>query len=169
MTRSEKTAVSSSYVITMHLAQVNIGRMRGPLDDPSMHGFVSRLAELNALADGSDGFVWRLQDGEGAGSTYLRPFDDDRIIVNMSVWESVEQLRAFTYNGPHAEILRQRRDWFEKFERVALALWWIPVGHIPTMDEAKLRLASLDDRGPTPYAFTFSSIFPPAPTLQRPL
>ena len=153
----------------MHLAQVNIGRMRAPLDDPSMHGFVSRLAELNALADGSDGFVWRMQDGEGAGNTYLRPFDDDRIIVNMSVWESVEQLRAFTYLGPHAEILRQRRDWFEKFERVALALWWIPVGHIPTVDEAKLRLASLDDRGPTPYAFTFTSAFPPASTLERPL
>ena len=83
----------------MHLAQVNIGRMKAPLDDPSMHGFVSRLAELNALADGSDGFVWRMQDGEGAGNTYLRPFDDDRIIVNMSVWESVEQLRAYTYNG----------------------------------------------------------------------
>jgi heme-degrading monooxygenase HmoA len=153
----------------MHLAQVNIGRMRAPLDDPSMHGFVSRLAELNALADGSDGFVWRMQDGAGAGNTYLRPFDDDRIIVNMSVWESIEQLRAYTYSGAHAEVLRQRREWFEKFERVSLALWWIPAGHIPTVDDAKQRLASLDDRGPTPYAFTFAHVFPPDAIVERPL
>jgi hypothetical protein len=152
----------------MHLAQVNISRMKAPLDDPSMHAFVSRLAELNALADGSDGFVWRMQDGEGSGNTYLRAFDDDRIIVNMSVWESLEQLRAYTYSGPHAEILRQRRDWFEKFERVAVALWWIPVGHIPTLDEAKARLASLDERGPTPFAFTFKTLFPPdEPAIAR--
>lgn len=145
----------------MHLAQVNIGRMKAPLDDPSMHGFVSRLAALNALADGSDGFVWRLQDGEGAGNTYLRPFDDDRIIVNMSVWASAEQLRAYTYNGPHAEILKQRRDWFEKFDGVAVALWWVAAGHTPTMDEAKQRLKSLDEYGPTPFAFTFKVMFPP--------
>jgi hypothetical protein len=145
----------------MHLAQVNIGRMKAPLDDPSMAGFVSRLAELNALADGSDGFVWRMQHGEGSGNTYLRPFDDDRIIVNMSVWQTIEQLRAYTYSGRHAEILRQRRDWFEKFERVAVALWWVPEGHVPTMDEAKQRLAFLDEHGPTPFAFTFKTLFPP--------
>src|SRR5471030_1335798 len=144
----------------MHLAQVNIGRMKAPLEDPAMAGFVARLADLNALADGSDGFVWRLQSGDG-DNTYLRPFDDDRIIVNMSVWESVEQLRAYTYNGAHAELLRQRRDWFEKFDRVAVALWWIPAGHIPSMDEAKQRLASLDEHGPMPFAFTFKTIFPP--------
>ena len=144
-----------------HLAQVNIGRIKAPLDDPAMAGFVSRLEELNALADGSDGFVWRMQDGEGEGNTYLRPFDDDRLLVNMSVWESVEQLRAYTYNGAHAEVLRQRRDWFEKFERVAVALWWVPAGHIPTMDEAKRRLQSLDEHGPTPFAFTFKMLFSP--------
>jgi heme-degrading monooxygenase HmoA len=145
----------------MHLAQVNIGRMRAPLDDPSMHGFVSRLAELNALADGSDGFVWRLQDGAGDGNTYLRPFDDDRIILNMSVWRSVEQLRAYTYNSAHAEVLRRRRDWFEKFDRVALALWWIPAGHVPSVDEARQRLMGLEEHGPTAFAFTFGTLFPP--------
>jgi hypothetical protein len=144
----------------MHLAQVNIGRMKAPLDDPSMQGFASRLAELNALADGSDGFVWRLQDGEGAGNTYLRPFDDDRIIVNMSVWTSLEHLRAYTYNGAHAAVLRQRRDWFEKFERAAVVLWWVPIGHLPTIAEAKERLRSLDESGPTPFAFTFNASFP---------
>jgi hypothetical protein len=143
----------------MHLAQVNIGRMKAPLDDPSMQGFASRLAELNALADGSDGFVWRMQDGEGAGNTYLRPFDDERIIVNMSVWESIERLRAYTYSGAHADVLRQRRDWFDKFERAAVVLWWVPVGHVPTVDEAKARLTALDERGPTPFAFTFRTSF----------
>jgi hypothetical protein len=145
----------------MHLAQINIGRMKAPLEDPSMHVFVSRLAEINALADGSPGFVWRMQDGEGNGNTYLRPYDDERIIVNMSVWKSVEQLRTYTYETAHAAILRQRRDWFEKFDRVALALWWIPAGHIPTMDEAKARLESLEVNGPTPFAFTFKAVFPP--------
>jgi hypothetical protein len=146
----------------MHLAQINIGRMKAPLDDPSMHGFMSRLAELNALADRSDGFVWRLQDGAGDGNTYLRPFDDDRIIVNMSVWQSIEQLRAYTYHTVHAEVLKQRREWFEKFDRVFLALWWIPVGHMPSIDEARERLTSLDTHGPTPFAFTFQRIFTPA-------
>jgi hypothetical protein len=145
----------------MHLAQINIGRMKAPLDDLSMHGFVSRLAELNALADGSPGFVWRMQDSEGDGNTYLRPYDDERIIVNMSVWESVEQLRAYTYDTAHAAVLRQRRDWFEKFDGVFVALWWVPAGHIPTIDEAKERLASLEANGPTPFAFTFKTIFDP--------
>jgi hypothetical protein len=102
-----------------------------------------------------------MQDGEGSGNTYLRPFDDDRIIVNMSVWETVEQLRAYTYGGPHADVLRQRRDWFEKIERVAVALWWVPAGHIPTIEEARQRLAWLDERGPTPLAFTFKAFFSP--------
>jgi heme-degrading monooxygenase HmoA len=157
--------VSSSYV-TMHLAQVNIGRMKAPLDDPSMHGFVSRLAELNALADGSDGFVWRMQDEGGEGNTYLRPFDDERIIVNMSVWQSLEHLRAYTYGSAHAEVLRQRREWFEKFERAAVVLWWIPIGHVPTIGEAKERLAALDERGPTSFAFTYTASFPPDANAQ---
>jgi hypothetical protein len=146
---------------TIHLAQVNIGRMRGrAIEDAVMAGFVARLAELNALADKSDGFVWRLQAGEG-NATYLRPFDDDRIIINLSVWETVEHLRAYVYGSQHAELLRQRRDWFEKFDRVSLAMWWIPAGHLPSIDEAKKRLASIDQNGPTPFAFTFKTLFPP--------
>ncbi len=144
----------------MHLAQINIGRMKAPLDDPSMHGFMSRLDELNELAERSEGFVWRLQGADG-NNTYLRPYEDERIIVNMSVWASVEQLRAYTYGTMHAELLKQRRDWFEKFDGVFLALWWIPVGHIPTIGEAKARLASLGEHGPTPFAFTFKTPFPP--------
>ena len=144
----------------VHLAQINIGRMKSALEDPAMAGFVARLEELNALADGSDGFVWRLQGGDG-NATYLRPFDDDRIIVNMSVWESIEHLRAYVYSSAHADVLRQRREWFEKFDRVMIAMWWIPVGRIPSVDEGKKRLASIEQHGPTPFAFTFKTMFPP--------
>ena len=146
---------------SVHLAQINIGRMKGPLDGPIMAGFMARLDDLNALAERSDGFVWRMQ-GEAGNNTYLRPYEDERIIVNMSVWESIEALRAYVYKSAHAELLKQRHDWFEKFESPMLALWWIPAGHIPTIDEAKERLASLDARGPTPFAFTFRTPFPPA-------
>ena len=149
----------------VHLAQINIGRIKAPFDDPSMSGFVSRLDEINALADRSPGFVWRLQTAAG-NATELRPFDDDRIAINMSVWESLEHLRAYVYGSAHAELLRQRRDWFEKFDRVFLALWWIPAGHIPSIDEAKARLALLERNGPTPLAFTFKTTFPPDAALE---
>jgi heme-degrading monooxygenase HmoA len=148
----------------VHLAQINIGRMRGVFEDPVMAGFVARLEELNALADGSEGFVWRLQGGEG-NATYLRPYDDERIIVNMSVWQSLEHLRAYAYNSAHAEVLRQRREWFEKFDGVMMALWWIPVGRIPSIDEGKKRLASIAQHGSTPFAFTFKTSFPPDEVL----
>jgi heme-degrading monooxygenase HmoA len=152
-------------VPNVHLAQINIGRIKAPFDDPSMAGFVNRLADINALADRTPGFVWRLQTDEG-NATSLRPFDDDRIALNMSVWESLDALRAYVYNSAHAEVMRQRRDWFEKFDRVYLALWWIPAGHIPTIDEAKLRLASLEEKGPTPFAFTFKTTFTPEQALE---
>ena len=142
----------------MHLAQINIGRMRAPLDDPAMSGFMTRLDAINALAERSPGFVWRMQ-GEDGNNTYLRPYEDERIIVNMSVWKDVEHLRAFTYGTAHAELLKQRRQWFEPFDGVFLALWWIPVGHVPTIDEAKARLASIEQNGPTPFAFTFNRVF----------
>jgi heme-degrading monooxygenase HmoA len=145
----------------VQLAQVNIGRIRASLESPAMAGFVTKLEAINALADRADGFVWRLQGGDG-DATYLRPFDDERIIVNMSVWESIDALRAYVYHSAHAEVLRQRRDWFEKFDKVYLALWWVPAGHIPTVDEAKMRLASIERHGPTPFAFTFKTIYQPA-------
>jgi Domain of unknown function (DUF3291) len=143
-----------------HIAQINIGRMRAPLDSAVMHGFVSRLDEINALADVAPGFVWRLQTPEG-NATYLRPFDDDWIIVNMSVWESVEHFKEYVYKSAHAELLRQRRDWFEAFEGVYPAMWWVPAGHIPGMDEAKKRLKHLEEHGPSQFAFTLKTIQPP--------
>ena len=149
-----------------HLAQVNIARMKAALEDPVMAGFVARLEEINALADQSPGFVWRLQTPEG-DATYLRPYDDDRILFNMSVWESVDALKQYVYRSAHAAVLRQRQDWFEKFRGVYAALWWVPVGHIPSIDEAKKRLAYLEAHGPTQFAFTFTQVFEPDEAFQR--
>jgi hypothetical protein len=144
----------------MHLAQVNIARMKVPLSEPSMAGFVGRLDEINALADRTPGFVWRLQTAAGK-ATDLRPYEDDLIIVNLSVWESIEDLQAFVYRTAHIEVLGKRYEWFEKFEAAYVALWWVPAGHIPSVDEAKERLAHLAEHGPTPFAFTFHVRFQP--------
>jgi Domain of unknown function (DUF3291) len=149
-----------------HIAQVNIGRIRGPLDDPIMAGFVNRLAEINALADASPGFVWRLQTDEG-NATYLRPFDDQQMLLNMSVWKTIEDLKHYVYRPAHAELLRQRHEWFEKLSAVYAALWWVPVNHIPGIDEAKKRLAYLEAHGPSQFAFTFKELFPPDPEFQQ--
>jgi Domain of unknown function (DUF3291) len=148
----------------VHLAQVNIARLKAPLESPLLTGFVARLDEINAVADGSAGFVWRLQGGEG-NATYLRPYDDDRILFNMSLWESVEALKAYVYGSRHRELLRQRGEWFSKFEGIYAALWWVRQGHRPSVDEAKKRLAHLSEKGPTPYAFSFKQVFAPDPAL----
>jgi len=137
-----------------HVAQVNVGRIRAELDDPIMAGFVNRLDEINALADASPGFVWRLQGGSG-NNTYLRPFEDERTLLNMSVWETVDELRRFVFKTVHLELLRQRQAWFEKFAGTYAALWWVPAGHIPGVDEARRRMAHLEAHGPTEFAFTF--------------
>jgi hypothetical protein len=149
-----------------HIAQVNIGRIRAGLDDPIMAGFVNRLEEINALADASPGFVWRLQTNEG-NATYFRPFADERTLLNMSVWRDVESLRHYVYQTAHRELLRQRHAWFEKFEGSYTALWWVPAGHVPGIDEAKRRIAYLDAHGPTQFAFTFKSVFDPDEEFQQ--
>ena len=149
-----------------HVAQVNIGRIVAPLDDPQMAGFVARLDELNALADRAPGFVWRLQTSEG-NATYFRPYNDDRILMNMSVWESVEALKNYVYRTVHSELLRHRHEWFTKFAGTYLALWWVPAGHIPGIDEARKRLAHLEAHGPTQFAFTFKTVFPADESFQR--
>ena len=144
---------------TLHIAQVNIGRMKGALEDPVMAGFVARLDEINALADRSPGFAWRLKS-EAGNATYLRPYDDDRILFNMSVWQSIDHLKRYVYYTAHVELLKNRHAWFEKFGGAYAALWWVPQGHEPGIDEAKKRLAHLDAHGPTPFAFTFMQPFP---------
>jgi hypothetical protein len=141
-----------------HLAQANIGRIRAPMDDPIMEGFRSQLEPINALADRSEGFIWRLQT-EAGDATALRPFDDERMLINMSVWDSFESLQQFVYRSRHIGPLRDRKLWFEPLEGPILVLWWIPAGHIPTVEEAKSRLALLAADGPTPQAFTFRQPF----------
>jgi Domain of unknown function (DUF3291) len=143
-----------------HLAQLNIARMVAPLDDPIMADFVANLERINELADDTPGFVWRLVgDGsDGADATSLRPFEDD-VIVNMSVWENIEALYQYAYYSPHVEIFRRRAEWFHSREVAMVALWWVPAGHIPTVDEAKERLMHLREHGATPYAFTFKQQF----------
>ncbi len=138
----------------MHLAQINVGRIRAPLEDPIMDGFVSNLDEINALAERTPGFVWRLV-GDGNNATSLRPFEDPRMLLNMSVWESLEALRGYVYRTDHARFVRARLDWFEKLEVPVYALWWIPVGHIPTVQEGIERLEHLRAHGPTDKAFWF--------------
>jgi heme-degrading monooxygenase HmoA len=143
-----------------HLAQINIALPREPLESPLLAEFVAALEPVNALADRSPGFVWRLQTEEG-DATAIRAFGDHRLIVNMSVWESLEALRAFVYSGEHVAVMRRRREWFERMAEAFLALWWVPVGHIPTVEEAEERLDHLQAHGPTPHAFTFRQSYAP--------
>jgi hypothetical protein len=142
-----------------HLAQINIGRLIAPMDDPRIEGFVSQLAPVNALADAAPGFVWRLQSASG-NAMDIAYSEDPTINVNMSVWESVEALRAFTYQAEHLEQLRQRAQWFEKSDLPIYCLWWVPAGRIPTVAEGRERLEHYRRHGPTPHAFWFQHLFP---------
>jgi hypothetical protein len=143
-----------------HLAQLNIARFRLPLDDPAMAGFVAALDPLNAIADATEGFVWRLQTEEG-NATAIHAFEDDLMLVNMSVWESIEALADYVYGQDHVAVMRRRREWAERLAEAHLCLWWIPAGSIPTVDEAKDRLEHLREHGPTPYSFSFKKRFSP--------
>lgn len=143
-----------------HLAQLNIGRAVGPVDGPDLVEFMALLDPINELADRSPGFVWRLQDDAG-NATSFRPYEDDRMIVNMSVWESADALWNFVYDSAHLDVMRRRREWFERLPSLYMVLWWVPAGEIPTVDEAKRRLALLEATGPTQDAFTFKVRFDP--------
>jgi hypothetical protein len=143
-----------------HLAEVNVALLREPLDAPATADFVAALEPINQLADHSPGFIWRLQTPEG-DATSIRVFDDDdRILVNLSLWESLETLWAFTYASRHLDMLRRRREWFHRMADAHLALWWVQAGHIPTVAEAVARLELLRRRGPSPDAFTLREPFP---------
>jgi hypothetical protein len=146
--------------VDWHLAQVNIGRLRAPIDDPSIADFVDALDHINALADRSPGFVWRLQTDAG-NATELQPTDDELVKINMSVWESVEALAEFVYRSEHTAYLRRRREWFERYATAYSALWWVPAGRLPTIAEALDRLERIEAHGPTPEAFSFATRFPP--------
>lgn len=149
------------------VAQVNIGIVRFPLDSREMADFMALLDPINALADRSEGFVWRLQTEDG-DATAFRPFHDDRILINMSVWESFEALRSFVYLSRHLDVMRRRREWFARMDEAYVALWWIPAGQLPTIDDAKARLDTLRDQGPSAAAFTFRDPYPPpTPSTSR--
>ncbi len=143
---------------TWYLAQVNIARMLAPLDDPVMTDFVNNLDRINAVAEQSEGFVWRLVDDTN-NATAIKIFDDDYLIVNMSVWKSIQDLFNFTYRSEHLEIFKRKKEWFSKMEDAHMALWHIPAEHIPTVKEAEERLIYLNEYGDTPYAFTFKTNF----------
>ncbi|MGH8241781.1 MAG: DUF3291 domain-containing protein [Steroidobacteraceae bacterium] len=139
------------------LAQMNVARLRAPLDSPQLADFVGALDRINAIADGSPGFLWRLQDDAG-NATALRPMGED-MIVNMSVWRDPQSLQAFVYRSDHVGVMRRRREWFEKMD-LYLVLWWVPRGHRPTAQEGIERLDLLRSHGPSADAFTFGKLFP---------
>lgn len=142
-----------------HLAQINIGRLIAPIDDPTIAGFVEQLDPINALADGTPGFVWRLQSDSG-NATNVPYNDDPTIMVNMSVWESMEALRDYVYRSNHLAVFRDRAKWFEKMSKPTYCLWWVPTGHVPTVEEGRERLTHYQEHGATPYSFWFSQPFP---------
>ncbi|GAB1265372.1 DUF3291 domain-containing protein [Aurantivibrio infirmus] len=142
------------------LAQINIAQAKAEMDTKEMSGFVSRLEEINALADKSPGFVWRLQSDAG-DSTAIRVFDNPLLLVNMSVWEDITSLKNYVYRSAHVELIQDRDAWFDKIAESHQVLWWIPRGHIPTPEEGKEKLAYLNENGPSKNAFIFAKPFSP--------
>ena len=140
----------------MPVAQLNIARLLAPIDSPQLAGFVEQLEPINATADSAPGFVWRLQTDEG-DATSIRPFEDDDMMLNLSVWEDAGSLKAFVYRGDHVDVFRGRAAWFEKMEQPYQVLWWIPDGHVPSIEEAVGKLDHLRAHGPTSEAFTFAT------------
>ena len=146
-----------------HLAQINIAQGYATIDDPVMADFVNALDRINALAEASDGFVWRLQTEDG-NATSLQFFEDSRIIVNMSLWTTLDALKSYVYTAGHLDVLKQKKQWFEKPTKAHLALWWIPEGTLPTLEEAKHALDRINNLGSTSRAFAFANPYP-APTV----
>jgi Domain of unknown function (DUF3291) len=142
-----------------HLAQINVGRLVAPPGDARVAPFFEALDRVNAISDASSGFIWRLQD-ESGNATSIRPTPDPLFAINMSVWTDADALFAFVYRSAHAPEMARRREYFDRFEGAYQALWWLPAGHIPSIDEGLARLWQLDRYGPTEHAFTFKARFP---------
>ena len=143
--------------LQQHLAELNIGHLRYDLSDPRMADFVDNLERLNGIAERSEGFVWRLKDETGT-ATNIKAFDDPRIIVNMSVWENIEALERYVWQTVHKRFYGRRPEWFAKMEGPHLVMWWVPAGHVPTVEEAKERLEHLAAHGPSDHAFGWESV-----------
>ncbi len=140
------------------LAQINIAHAIDNLDSNTLAGFVSRLDEINLLAESSPGYVWRVVPGEDPG--YKPGYTDPRMIVNLSVWESIESLKAFVYQSTHLELIQQKSDWFDAMNMAHLALWWVPAGTQPTEQDGIERLNYLRENGPSEYAFSIAQPHP---------
>ncbi len=140
-----------------HLAQINIAKRLVPMDDPIMQDFVNNIERINAIADQSNGFVWRLKDEDKDEAASI--FKDDALLINMSVWENKESLFNYTYRSNHLEIFKRKKEWFSKIKMAHMAFWYVPVGYVPTFKDAKIRLDYLNSHGETPFAFTFKSQF----------
>jgi len=141
-----------------HLAQLNIAILKEPLDSPLLADFVANLDRINALAESSPGYIWRLQTEEG-NATAFRPLGENTI-MNMSVWKDLESLQQYVYKSAHTEVMRRRKEWFEHMSEAFLVLWWIPYDHRPTINEAIEKLEYLRQHGPSASAFTFRNPFP---------
>lgn len=146
----------------MHLAQINVGRLLHPIDDPRIAEFVDNLDVVNALAERSPGFVWRLQDDSG-NATQISAYEDPTIIVNMSVWTTPESLYEFAYKTVHRRFVQRRKEWFQLFGAQYLALWWVEEGRLPVIGDGQRRLAHLERYGPTAWAFNFRRLFEATP------
>lgn len=142
-------------MLNHQIAEINIARMKGVnIQDPVMLEFVENLNKVNAIAEGSEGFVWRLKD-ENNNATAFNPYQDEQVIINISVWENIEALERFMYQTLHVEFLKRRKEWFQTFGKVYTAMWWIPAGQFPTVQEATEKLAHLQTHGPSPEVFDF--------------
>lgn len=140
------------------LAQANIARTLAPMDDPIMQDFANALDEINQLAEKTEGFIWRMQD-ESGNSTNIKIFEDDMLLINMSVWKDADSLFEYTYKSDHVKFFRRKREWFDKLDSMHMVLWWVEHDKIPTPQEARERLDYLNEHGVTPYAFTFKQRF----------
>jgi hypothetical protein len=147
----------------LHLAQVNIAKRLASLDDPIMQDFINNVDKINAIADKSIGFKWRMQDEDKDEAVVV--FQDDTLVINISVWESLESLFNYTYNSGHIEVFKRKKEWFSKLNMMHMALWYVPEGYEPTFQDAKDRLDYLNSNGDTPYAFSFKSKFTPEDAL----
>jgi len=146
-----------------HIAQLNVARMLGKnINDPVMATFVAQLDTINALAEQSKGFIWRLKSGDDNATSY-NPYQDERIIINFSVWQTPDDLKDFVFRSAHTAVMKDRKKWFENFGQPYYVLWNIPAGYIPSLDEAIERLSCLQQHGPTDYAFDLKNIFVPVP------
>ncbi len=142
---------------TYYLAQVNIAKRLAPMDDPIMQDFINNLDRINAIADRADGFIWRMQDEDKALGAKI--FQDDTLLINMSVWKDLESLFKYTYHSGHIEVFKRKKEWFSKMKMMHMAFWYVPVGYEPTFQDAKDRLDYLNKHGDTPYAFSFKNKF----------